>query len=251
MLGRAGSASERNLIPKLVHQTARTKDLAWEERRLADRIQRILFDWEYRLWDNDEQRALFHQLFPELANRFDKIPFGVARSDLARYAILYLYGGVYVDIDYRLLRYVDKNISHAQLVLPIELYNQSNPDKFRPIVIGNSFLAAAPKQLFWKNLIEDIFDKLAPDRMASPDQIVSTTGPVALTDFYERHKPYGSEVLVAEKNLFQPNISFLGLRSSADKETYGVHLHWGSWRRHSPLTAIRILLRRKLNALVS
>jgi hypothetical protein len=37
--------------------------------------------------------------------------------------------------------------------------------------------------------------------------------------------------------------------NSADRQTYGVHLHWGSWRGKPALTAARAVLRRKLNAI--
>ena len=239
------------MIPKIVHQTVRTKDVSWEEARLTKRIRRILSDWEYRLWDNEGQARLIHQIFPHLASRFEAIDFGVARADIARYAMMYEFGGVYLDIDYKLLPYIGEDVRDTQLLLPIELYDQDNPDRFRPFVIGNSILGSAPKQQYWKDLVEYIFETKAPDAMVSSDEIVATTGPVALTDFHEDRAPHDSNIVLAEKNLFQPDISLMGMRTSADARTYGVHLHWGSWRARAPHVAMRILLRRKLNALVS
>jgi len=43
-LVRAGATYQREMaiIPKIVHQTAQSKDLAWEERMLTRRIAKIL-----------------------------------------------------------------------------------------------------------------------------------------------------------------------------------------------------------------
>ncbi len=239
------------MIPKITHQTARTSHLNWEEGRLTRRMRKLLPDWDHQLWDNSEQAAAVRRIFPHLSDRFDAIPFGVARSDIARYALLYEYGGMYLDIDYKLLRAFDEDLRSARVLLPIELYEQNSHDRYREFVIGNSLLGSTPKQQFWYDLVEYIFAKHSPDLMTSEHEIVGKTGPVALTDFYLDAFAEKSEVTLAAKNLFQPDIWAFGMRNSADENTYGVHLHWGSWRGHDRLLAARILLRRKLNALAS
>lgn len=78
-------------------------------------------DWDYRLWSNDEQEALFAETFPGLIERFRRIPYPMGRADLARYAILYRYGGFYFDTDYKLLRPIGEDWLAHSMVIPSTL----------------------------------------------------------------------------------------------------------------------------------
>jgi len=63
-------------------------------------------DWEIKLWDDEATSQLFD---PDLGNIFREAihskSYGMA-SDLARLQSLFLYGGIYVDVDYYCLQSV-------------------------------------------------------------------------------------------------------------------------------------------------
>ncbi|MCW2039066.1 hypothetical protein FHR67_004001 [Xanthomonas arboricola] len=74
------------MIPHQFHLTAPSKQLLWEERRIQARLQRLLPGWTCNVWDDADNSALMRSAFPELADRFEAIRFGVMKADIARCA---------------------------------------------------------------------------------------------------------------------------------------------------------------------
>ncbi len=61
-------------------------------------------DAEYRLWDGNALRAMIAENFePEVLAAFDLLGPYAYKSDLARFCLLYLYGGLYVDLGIRFM----------------------------------------------------------------------------------------------------------------------------------------------------
>lgn len=54
------------------------------------------------VWDGEMIRNLLVRYFPLLVPTYDNYPIFVQKCDLGRYLILYLYGGLYVDMDVKL-----------------------------------------------------------------------------------------------------------------------------------------------------
>jgi hypothetical protein len=70
---------------------------------LAWRAMQTKYQWEIRLWNN----ALVRKNLLPLDDAFAKAPNAAAISDLVRYAAIYLYGGVYMDVDTIPVRPID------------------------------------------------------------------------------------------------------------------------------------------------
>ena len=87
-----------------VHQTAPTRSLTAEERRLGVRNQALMPGWKFHLYDDEDNRRIMWEAFPEFAGEFQKIKRGVVRSDIARCVYLYHFGGWYLDTDYKIIR---------------------------------------------------------------------------------------------------------------------------------------------------
>ena len=238
------------MIPAILHQTARTKALSWEERRLTRRLRRLHPQWDYRLWDDAENAALVAEYFPALAARYAAIRFGVAKADIARYVYLHAIGGFYLDTDYKLFRSLDATLRDERCLVPLEGADpQVGPTPDWYLGLGNAIMGSEPGHPFWARLIGHIFDELRPDALTASTRIIQTTGPEALTRFYIANAAEFPDIALPEKNRFYPAMRWLGTRTSADADTYGVHLHWGRWRNQPPGVAARNLLRRKLNGL--
>lgn len=56
-------------------------------------------EWKIELVTNQESRALFAEHLPHLLELFDRLPLGVMKADMWRYAVLLIHGGVYADVD--------------------------------------------------------------------------------------------------------------------------------------------------------
>jgi len=55
--------------------------------------------WGYTLWDENSVDTLIKEHFPTYLEKFNSIDSIIKKVDCARYMILYVYGGLYVDVD--------------------------------------------------------------------------------------------------------------------------------------------------------
>ena len=108
------------MIPSIFHLTAPTKLLSWEERQIYARLCKLLPSWEGHLWDDADNSALMRRVFPQYAERFEAIRFGVMKADIARYAYMLAYGGFYFDTDYKLFKPISSELMRATISLGIE-----------------------------------------------------------------------------------------------------------------------------------
>ncbi|CAK9024775.1 unnamed protein product [Durusdinium trenchii] len=93
---------------RVIHQQYRTAHAdAWppEWRRLSGFWQRAAAHgrWRWRFWTDEEEAKLFKEELPELEEFYHWIPqcldAKISQADLSTYAILYVHGGVYADMD--------------------------------------------------------------------------------------------------------------------------------------------------------
>lgn len=240
------------MIPTIIHQMAITKSLTWEEARLAARARKMMPSWEYRLWDNQEQLQLVRRYFPEFSDRHEAIPFGVARTDIVKYALMFVFGGFYVDTDYKFLRPLDARVLDTRCVIASEGADpQQGPPDPNYVGLGSAMLGSEPGYSFWSRLIAHIFETRRPETLTRTEDIIEATGPEVMTRFLMANRDEFHDIQILNKNDFFPDIKWFGSRSSATPETYGIHLYWGSWRNKSPSIAVRTRVRRKLNGLLS
>jgi hypothetical protein len=239
-------------IPRIIHRTAPSKSLTWEERRIDRAARRMMPTWEHRLWDDADNAALLRRHLPHYADRYDAIPFGVARSDVARYVYMHAMGGFYLDTDYRLFRPLDAAVLQAPCIIPLEGADPQNEPAWPGYLgLGNAIMGSQPGHPFWLALLTHIFEVGRPDTLRRREEVIPVTGPEAVTRFYLANADRFADIALPEKNLFYPTMYRLGTRTSAGPDTYGVHLHWGAWRNKSLEVAVKTLVRRKLNGLIS
>jgi len=97
----------KNMIPKIVWQTYRTHTIPNASRSNVNRMKAQNIDWDFRLYNDSEILQCFRQFDGRVEHVVRQIVPGVARADLWRYCILYLNGGVYLDLDAKLTRRLD------------------------------------------------------------------------------------------------------------------------------------------------
>ena len=84
-------------IPKVIHQIwlgPNKKPDIWMDTWKINYINKNP-DWTYKLWTEKE----INQLNLKNRKQYDKEPYYTGKSDIARYEILYQFGGVYIDSD--------------------------------------------------------------------------------------------------------------------------------------------------------
>jgi mannosyltransferase OCH1-like enzyme len=240
---RAAAATAR--IPKIIHQTAPTTNLTWEERRITGRMLTILAGWQYHLWDDNDNERFVAGHFPQYVEQFRRIERGVVKADLARYMYLYVHGGFYFDTDYKMMAPIGEDILSRACVLPVSRGDVNNPSTMR---LGNAVMGSVPRHAFWSNFLRELFNTGKLETLAE-DRIEKTTGPEGLTDFFLRHREKYTNVFLAPRSMFHPPLRARTFSYQASSDTIGAHLCWGSWRTKNVLRLARNVFIRKLTAL--
>jgi len=153
------------MIPKIIHQTWCNKLLP----NILDNIYKhnmsINNNFVFKLWSHapghPEIDDFLKEYYPELYNVFIRTSFGVQKGDIGRLAILYHYGGIYIDLDILCLKPFDKcldiDFSSDKLYMAYEPSEQimkilNNNDKY----LCNAFVATPAKHPLLKLAIDNI-----------------------------------------------------------------------------------------------
>jgi hypothetical protein len=91
-----------SIIPLNIFQTWHSLDLPPKMKENVDRLKRDNPEFKHYLYDDAMCREFIVNNFQEnVVYAFDKLKPGAYKSDLWRYCILYVYGGIYIDIKYQ------------------------------------------------------------------------------------------------------------------------------------------------------
>ena len=95
-----GIVHPKKSIPKILFQTWETKDFDKPFQEIVDTWKIKNPEYIYKLCDSKEREVFLRTHFnKEVYDTYNKIIPGAYKADLWRYCILYIYGGVFVDID--------------------------------------------------------------------------------------------------------------------------------------------------------
>jgi len=117
----------KNQIPKILHQTWKSSALTERFERNARMWRKVLPDYEYRFYNDSMIFKWFDEHFPTYAEFTRTIRNGGALADIFRYAVLYIEGGVYVDIDTVPHRRFPDYMLRKKLVIGLEFDPVSYP----------------------------------------------------------------------------------------------------------------------------
>ena len=87
------------LIPRLIHQTYKSRDVPEAARRMMSTWTERNPTWRARFYDDAACVAFVRSEFPEYYDAYVSLPKDVERSDFFRYLVLLRHGGVYADVD--------------------------------------------------------------------------------------------------------------------------------------------------------
>lgn len=164
-------------IPKIVYQTWHTHDLPPKMKETNEIFKNANPEFKYHLFDDHECREFIRTHCDQsVLNAFDKLKPGAFKADLWRYCILYVNGGVYLDIKY-------EQVNHEKMK-PVKLIDiiENKTDYPIPMVVETSplyvytgFLATPPKNPLYAKCIERIVENVRNQHYgASP---MAPTGP--------------------------------------------------------------------------
>ncbi len=175
------------MFPRIIFQTWKTHDLLPRCEPWFESWDLYNPTYEHKLYSDKDNEKFISDNFPHYLKYYNNFHAGIYKSDFVRYLYLYLYGGIYADIDFECLKSFD------DLLLSLEQYD---------IVLGklreggfykipNAIMISQPGCSFWIKLIEYIIyqtgydpNKVGYKRNMAPDYI---TGPFALEKVYDNY----------------------------------------------------------------
>lgn len=187
------------IIPKIIHQTWKTQDsIPQQVRPYVDSVKRFhpSPDFQYMFYSDKEVDSFVKTFAPEGHYRIWKQEFleNIERFDYFRYLVLYILGGIYLDLDVECLRslapLIESEAYKHHIILGYECpeHNFQHGRRKTELFLGNAVLISPPNQPFWKDLLNFIINRYHDQGsrfkllQSGP---VNRTGPMALTRFWE------------------------------------------------------------------
>jgi mannosyltransferase OCH1-like enzyme len=206
------------MIPKLLHQTSKDGSVPASCRGYQEKVRTLHPDWQYQLWSDQDNLQFVRDQFPDMLELYQNLPKNIMRADVIRYLWMYRLGGLYLDLDFEMLRpfeFLDKEV-----VLPWEIEGE---------LVANAIIAAEPGHPFFKMVIDDLKANppLAPDSYPP-----YTTGPQFLSRILVQARQANLNIFTPAPEIFSPPTprSPRQYRKIVhDGVAHGIHHCYGSW----------------------
>jgi mannosyltransferase OCH1-like enzyme len=163
-------------IPKIIHHIWIGSPLPEKYKKLRQSWKNKHPDWVHMLWDEQSLLAL------DLENRTSFLcaqNYG-EKSDIARYELLYIFGGLYVDTDYECLKQFD--ILHHTCDFFAGTFSAG-------CRVNNALIGSIPKHPIIRTCIDYIKTDEHSPRIYDRSEIIRRTGPKMFTDMVLRAFP--------------------------------------------------------------
>ena len=133
-------------LPKIIFQTHPDKSKIPE--KVYNSIEKFAPGYKHIILDDSEAIEFLSEAFTEReVNAFNTIKMGCHKADLLRYCLLYVYGGIYLDIKTELVKPLADIFTHNYFYCVFSINKHS---------IYQGILASPPKNPLFLQLIEDM-----------------------------------------------------------------------------------------------
>lgn len=165
-------------------------------------------DWEMKLWNSENMIKLQNQ------ESYDKSTIFAQKADIARYEVLYNFGGVYIDSDFECL----KNIE--ELLVNVNAFSAYASKGFVEIAI----MGCTPKNPIFKMLIDGIPQSIEKYKKFP---IVYQTGPIYASKILRTRR----DITIFKPELFYPSCQGKEKYINNDifQNAYAIHHSANSW----------------------
>jgi inositol phosphorylceramide mannosyltransferase catalytic subunit len=180
-------------------------------------------DYEFIVWDETSIKKLLEKFGEKYIKLYDSHTIFAQKADIARYAILYIYGGIYLDMD----MICRKNLSS---LLNFQVFLTTGYPSFLNFMINryyNGIIGAIPNHPVFQFVFKNIFE-----RQNSKDKVLYSTGPILLYDsVIEYIKTTGkNDITVIDRKYIHPCSPYDDdLCPFTCDSCYVAHTNDGSW----------------------
>jgi len=213
------------IVPRTIHQIWIGSKVPKKYDQWRESWKKMNPDYDYVLWD--EKKILETGLINE--KQFLQVKNPAIKSDLARYELLYKFGGIYADTDFEALKPLEPSFLTRSFIAGQVFH-------YAPQA-ANGLIMAAPGAKILEIVIESLPEY--PGEM-SPMEVLHYCGAFYLSEQIWRHKEQLEDVAIMPSQYFYPWPNFM-IHSQRDRytwateETVAIH-HWEmSWMKKSLL----------------
>ena len=186
-------------IPKIIFQTWKTKvalpgNFEYWSSTFSDKNP----NYDLVVWDDSDNRKFITRFFEFFLPIYDSYSAEIYRADAVRYFFLYVYGGLYADMDVECLRALDDVLQGDDIIL-----GRMGADPKHPHSIPNAIMASKARCDFWLLVIWLLRETRS--RTAHPEFM---TGPVLLksaVDLYLARDPQWVSMAIEEIGSLLPS----------------------------------------------
>ena len=160
-------------IPKIIHQTFKTAKLPFITRWHISGFLKKNPDYRYEFYDDERiEHFLVNEYDLETLRIYKKLNIGAAKADFFRYAVLYIKGGIYVDIDSGINSRLKTFIQEDDVAV---ITREGDPTLF-----AQWALIYAPGHPFLKKTLELVKENILSNKY--PNDVHRMTGPTVYTE---------------------------------------------------------------------
>ena len=137
-------------------------------------IRQYMPDWEYVLMTDEMNDQFVKTYFPDFYHYYVNFPYPIQRADAIRYMWLYKHGGIYMDMDFELIRPLDDLFTSGSDAFFVKSGNLGS-------WYTNAFMASTPGNKIWLECLEAMKADLPWWCVGKHLQVHNSTGPLMLT----------------------------------------------------------------------
>jgi mannosyltransferase OCH1-like enzyme len=185
--------------------------------------------WKYTLWDDTSIRRVLSRN-KQWIDTYDKFPHVHQKADFGRYVILYLYGGIYIDMDAHTIKPLDGLIEEMSeygfVISKISLYSCENMFVCgHTTCLNNGVILCQRGNSLMKTIVDDVLTKTCNSRDSKLNCIMKTTGPLMFTDIINQHLD-NPTLKIVDASYLEPCVK---THCTITDNTYIKHQHEQSW----------------------
>lgn len=218
------------MIPKIIHQI-------WIQGKenIPEHLQKeykdcklINNDFIHKFWGDEEIKHLLRYHFDkEIYDIYNETQIMAQKSDIARYAILYVYGGIYLDMDMKCRKNLDDLLDNYLFF--------TKDSGISNIYYGkrylNGIIGVYPKCIVMLDMLNHIKKCYKNDRMKN---VTTSTGTnafyVVVNECIDNKKINTNKVKIISSDKLHPCTLFSDDKCATEcKDCYIAHLNSGSW----------------------
>jgi len=213
--------NNNNIIPKYVFMCWSTLQLPSKMQEVVHYNQSLNPEFTFYIYDDEQCKEFIQNHFEnDVVHTFNKLVPGAYKADLWRLCVLFIYGGIYVDIKYKCI-----NGFTFSSVLDKEYLTLDIPSKFWTNTmhgIYNGFMVSKPNNIFlWKCICKIVENA---SNLEYGKSCLFPTGPGLLGDIYFQNENNTDELLNKINSdfdcFFSTNIKNIILHNTAILEIY-------------------------------